>query len=151
MNVNNVRNYCQDIWNLATKEDPNVAKSLKLFYQEGAKNPFLATLIKFDEFKKMEITEEERVIDALSRYKITQEESRQRFTRIKNSPKFISEIEKTSEIKPLFENFLKRFKKAYPKTHERRMRLIELYRINYDAVTPKAGMLRKFLLRMAKI
>ena len=147
MNVSKIKSYCKEMWTYASRENGMAIIPLKSFYQEGVQNPTLATMIKFDEFKNLEIKEEEKIINALRKYIITQEESRMRFAKIKNAPNFISQLESNPEIKPLYDKFLTKFNKAYPKTGALRMKLLELCRVNLEEITPKAGFIKKFIIK----
>ena len=136
-----IRQCCSDAFRYAYNSDDRIKQPLAEFYKLGKESPCVANIIMSDVADK-----------AIRRYG---KEAAERLPFEGSAPlkDFMwkagmaainsSEADELEEIKPLKEEFVKRFKELYPKTAKLRQKLIDTKRVVFDEVLPKATLKEK--------
>lgn len=141
MNHIQIRQICSDVFRYAYNSDKRIKEPLAEFYKIGKESPCVANIIMSDVEDK-----------AIRRYG---KEAGERLLFEGSAPlkDFLwktgmaainrVEADESDEIKLLKEAFDKSFKDLYPKTAELRQKLIDIKRVVFDEVLPKATLKEK--------
>ena len=139
-----MREISSDYARYVRQADGRAINPLKEYYTLGLESPSVARLFLSDAGRNSrKYLEEQFKEDILC---LGFKEATAKFQQgIMNSLNFANSFDQLDEIKPLLDNYAKRFKELYPYTSGVRMKLVDAGRVTLGEVLPKMETLKKMI------